>query len=104
MEFHIHRIDQAMFKVCSNSNTSISGYQFSLDAMNFDIIEVMPGNDAIQAGMENLIAPTNQQLFLVIQEISYQAHQILHWLLFEVIIQMLMVWLKLFLLMVKMVL
>ena len=45
--------NQVMFKVCSNSNTSISGYQFSLDAMNFDIIEVMPGNDAIQAGMEN---------------------------------------------------
>ncbi|MBI72085.1 MAG: hypothetical protein CMG61_01270 [Candidatus Marinimicrobia bacterium] len=44
---------QVIFTVCSNSNTSISAYQFSLNALNFDIIEVMPGNDAIQAGMQN---------------------------------------------------
>ena len=29
------------------------------------------------------IAPTNQQLFLVIVKFPAQAHQILHWLLFE---------------------
>ena len=44
---------EVIFEVCSNSNTSISGFQFSLDALNFDITEVVPSDDANQAGMEN---------------------------------------------------
>mgnify|MGYP001163590210 CR=1 FL=1 len=44
---------EVIFEVCSNSTSSIAGFQFSLDALNFVITEVIAGDDASQAGMEN---------------------------------------------------
>ena len=44
---------EVIFEVCSNSSTSIAGFQFSLDALNFEITQVIVGDDANQVGMEN---------------------------------------------------
>jgi len=46
--------NEAIFTICADSpDYNISGFQFSLDAPNFNITQVFLGDDAILANMEN---------------------------------------------------